>query len=139
MRVDLFLPGEVAAIETAVERVKRVLQRGGFPFESEFEVDLALREALSNAIVHGCREDPSKTVHLQARYFPGEGLTLTVRDEGSGFDPSSVPPPVTRNRICLPHGRGLFLLGKLMDRVRFSQGARSVQLFKRLGRAQRQT
>jgi anti-sigma regulatory factor (Ser/Thr protein kinase) len=57
-------------------------------------VELALREALNNAVVHGNRLDAHKLVHVRCRCKVGEGISLTVSDQGQGFDPRTVSDPV---------------------------------------------
>ena len=83
------------------------------------KIDLALHEALVNAIVHGSRSDPSKSVHIRLGMTEDGSLLLTVKDTGAGFDPTQVPLPLG-NRLTLSHGRGLFIIRELMDEVTFS-------------------
>jgi serine/threonine-protein kinase RsbW len=88
---------------------------------------VALGEALANAILYGNRQDPEKHVHVQAELRPGE-VVVTVTDEGEGFDPSSVADPTLPENRGRSHGRGLFLLRKLADEVRFNEVGNAVTL-----------
>ena len=54
------------------------------------DVEIALREALANAIIHGNREDPRKHVHVNCRREPDE-VSIAVKDEGKGFDTNHEP------------------------------------------------
>jgi serine/threonine-protein kinase RsbW len=95
-------------------------------------VELALREALANAIIHGNRQDPDKKVLVRCFCQPERGMLVTVEDEGSGFDPKKVPDPTQAECLLETHGRGLFLMRRLVDRVRISRSGRRVTLVKRL-------
>jgi serine/threonine-protein kinase RsbW len=97
-------------------------------------VELALREALVNAVVHGNRQDPKKRVIVSCFCQPDRGMLVAVEDEGAGFDPRKVPDPTQAECVLETHGRGLFLMRQLMDRVRISRSGRRVTLVKRLRR-----
>jgi serine/threonine-protein kinase RsbW len=100
----------------------------------EHAVELALREALSNAVVHGNRLDAHKFVHVRCRCKVGEGISLVVSDQGQGFDASSVPDPVAVENLLAEHGRGIHLMKLAMDEVSFEQRGAEVHMYKRLGR-----
>src|SRR6266699_5255475 len=76
--------------------------------EEEF-VELALREALSNAMIHGNRLDPRKLVHVRCCCDFGKGVFILVRDQGTGFDPHNVPNPLAVENLGAEHGRGIHL------------------------------
>ena len=95
------------------------------------DVELALREALVNAVMHGNRQDPEKRVCVKCYCQPHRGMLLVVEDEGSGFDPNDVPDPTQAERLFETHGRGLFLIRRLVDRVRYSRSGRRVTMVKR--------
>ena len=120
-------PGRVPA---AVERAMDALELSDCVRGHEVEVELALREALTNAIVHGNRMDPDKWVHVWARCEPGNGASIVVKDEGSGFDPRGVPDPTTGAAVFSEHGRGVFMMKAFMDEVSYEQGGTVVHLRK---------
>jgi len=94
--------------------------------EEEF-VELALREALSNAMLHGNRLDARKLVHLRCRCERTKGVFLVVRDQGHGFDPNNVPNPLAVENLNSEHGRGIHLMKWLWTRVSFDvQERRSI-------------
>jgi serine/threonine-protein kinase RsbW len=96
----------------------------------EFEIQGALHEALANAIVHGCRNDPSKKVEFCVSCDESRGLLIVVRDPGPGFDPASIPDPVTGQNVYSEHGRGIYLVNQLMDEVRFERGGTEIHMRK---------
>jgi serine/threonine-protein kinase RsbW len=93
-------------------------------------VELALREALNNAILHGSTGDPKKKIAVCAHCAKDKGILLVVQDSGPGFDPSVVPDPTHAKNVFSTHGRGIFLMRQLMDEVRFEEGGRRVVLAK---------
>jgi len=97
----------------------------------EFEVELALREALANAIVHGCKNDAEKKVQLCVACDPVRGLLIVVRDEGPGFDPNKVHSPLHGQNLISDHGRGIYLINQLMDEVTFDKGGTEIRMRKK--------
>ena len=94
-------------------------------------IEIALREALANAVLHGNQNIEDKRVLVRAYCDPGQGFLIVVRDEGPGFDPDRVPDPRRQDRRELSHGRGIFLMRELMDHVEHRKGGREVILVKR--------
>lgn len=94
------------------------------------DLEIALREALANAVFHGNHGDPRKKVFLSCSLSHERGMLLSVRDQGTGFDPDEIPDPRRHDRLFLHHGRGLLLMRSLMDRVEHRNGGREVVLFK---------
>jgi serine/threonine-protein kinase RsbW len=83
-------------------------------------VGVAVRESVINAIKHGNAGDEQKRVHVEFapldRDSPG-GLSVRVRDEGRGFDPSLLPDPLAPENLLKSSGRGIFLIRSFMDEV----------------------
>jgi serine/threonine-protein kinase RsbW len=96
----------------------------------ETAVELALREALSNAVVHGNRLDAHKLVHVRCRCKVGKGISITVSDQGQGFDPSAVPHPLSVDNLEAEHGRGIHLMKLAMDEVSFEPRGAEVHMWK---------
>ena len=104
-------------IERVVERVQRECQKLQFAQRQVMlNVPVALTEALSNAILRGNSDDPSKTVHVRAS-VDADQLVIEVRDQGRGFDLDACTVDVGVETVEREDGRGLFLMRKLMDRV----------------------
>jgi serine/threonine-protein kinase RsbW len=98
--------------------------------ENESAVEIAVREALENAVVHGNHEDPGKHVCVRCRCEP-HGVSISIKDEGQGFDIDNVSDPTTQENIQSTHGRGIYLMKALMDEVRFEEGGVVVRMRKR--------
>jgi serine/threonine-protein kinase RsbW len=99
--------------------------------DHQAELEIALREALANAVLHGNGSNAAKKVLVRAYCDPSKGFVIAVRDEGSGFDPAKVPDPRREDRLELTHGRGIFLMRELMDHIEHRKGGREVVLYKK--------
>jgi serine/threonine-protein kinase RsbW len=130
-RVDVTLPGEIRAIGPAAEEIMAAIREMACAEGKEFEIELALHEALANAVVHGCAADPEKSVQVCAACDPTRGILIVVRDPGPGFDPAQVPSPVIGERIFREGGRGIYLINQLMDEVEFEHGGTEIRMVKR--------
>jgi serine/threonine-protein kinase RsbW len=88
---------------------------------------IAVTEAVNNAINHGNQNDPNKIVHIG---FQSEDkkLTFSIKDEGQGFDYSSLPDPTDPTNIDKISGRGVFLMKNLADKVEFANNGNEVSL-----------
>ena len=128
VKVDMTLPGDVNAISPVVERVMGVVNEMGCAAGREFEIELALREALANAIEHGSGHDPSKEVQCCVACDKARGMLIVVRDPGPGFDPSSIPSPVVGQNLFSTGGRGIYLINQLMDDVKFEKGGTEIHM-----------
>lgn len=127
------IPSSLAGLDWVLEKTMTVVKGMACAPEKAEHVELSLREALVNAILHGNRADPAKKV-MVACFCECEangGLLLVVRDEGAGFDPSDVPDPTQAQSIDSEHGRGIFIMRQFMDEVNYRTGGREVELRKR--------
>jgi serine/threonine-protein kinase RsbW len=130
-RLRLEVRGKVEAISPAVDEVLGLVDRMGCAAGKEFEVETAVREALANAIRHGCRRDPEKKVQVCVACDDSRGMLIVVRDPGSGFDPARIPSPVQGENLFSEGGRGIFLINELMDEVQFDKGGTEIRMRKR--------
>ena len=129
IELERSLPSKVAAISPFVDRLMLLLRKCGCVAEGESDVEIALREALANAIIHGNHQDPGKHVHVRCRCKPDE-VSIAVRDEGRGFDINKMPDPTAPPNSGSVHGRGIYLMKTLMDEVRFEEGGVVVHMRK---------
>ena len=134
LEVDAWIPSEVRAISPLVDRLMLLIEGSHCITGEEHAVELALREALCNAVVHGNRLDARKLVHVRCRCKVGQEVSLIVSDQGQGFDPRTVPDCLTVENLEADHGRGIHLMKLAMDEVSFDQGGTEVHMCKRLAR-----
>lgn len=125
------IPADPGAIPTLTDGVVHVLQEKGWAEADIMAVELALQEAVANAIRHGCGGDRTKELECSVAHDAAGEVVITVRDPGRGFDPATVPDPREPANVLKPGGRGIFLINGLMDQVQFADGGREVQMRKR--------
>lgn len=116
----LRVPSDTARVEEAVELVARHLEAHFADRHAvRFNCRVALSEALTNAITYGNCGDLSKHVLVRVQ-FGRTAIEMEVEDEGAGFDPELIPDPTQPDRILNPDGRGIFMIQRLVDEVRFN-------------------
>ena len=125
------IPCEVGHINPSVAQIMTLVGAMQCAVGKEFEVETALREALTNAIVHGCKNDPMKQIQICVSCDEARGILIVVRNPGEGFDPASIPSPILGQNIFSSHGRGIFLINQLMDEVRYEPGGTELHMRKK--------
>jgi len=129
-RLDVTFNADPSAINGVVEGVMEMARTMECAAGKEFEIETALREALANAIVHGCKNDPSKKVECYVACDEERGMLIVVRDPGSGFDPLAIPDPCNGENVYSNHGRGIYLINQLMDEVKFERNGAEIHMRK---------
>ena len=135
--MELQVTSDLGAVNPIVDLVKELARELRATTEDEYDIGLALHEALVNAIKHGCKGKKGLKVQVSLCCLDPPGLSIAVRDPGEGFDPASQPDPTDRSQLLRPHGRGIFLIRRLMDRVRFDLGGSRIHMEKRLSQSRR--
>ena len=130
LEIEALMPSDVKAISPLLDRVIRLIEESRCVAGEEMAVELALREALNNAVVHGNRLDPGKLVQVYCRCELGKELSLIVRDQGIGFDPKGIGDPLALENLQAEHGRGILLMRSQMDAVSFERGGTEVHMRK---------
>ena len=136
MTVDttaLSLPSRIDTVATAAAAVAEFVGRLGVSDEAAFGIDMAVREAVTNAVLHGNRQDDKKSVEITLKSLP-DAVEISVHDEGRGFNPEEVPDPTAQENILKTSGRGIFFMRTFMDEVRWSirpGGGTTVRMVKR--------
>ena len=129
----LVLPSHIEAVAGGAAVATDFIQSCGVGEEAAFGIDVAVREAITNAMVHGNKEDEAKTVELTLNCL-GRELEIEVKDQGEGFDPTSIPDPTDPANILKTSGRGIFLMRTFMDAVQWSmhpEGGTTVRMTKK--------
>lgn len=96
----------------------------------EADIELALHEALANAAIHGNSGSSCKRIYVTCRCYMDGEVSITVRDEGRGFDSSALRDPTFQENVLFTHGRGIYLMKTLMDEVSFEEGGSVVRMRK---------
>lgn len=130
---ELSLPSRIDTVATAAAAVAEFLNRLGVSEEALFGIDMAIREAVTNAVIHGNRQDEDKTVDVHLKCSP-DAVELSVHDQGAGFNPEEVPDPTAAENILKSSGRGIFFMRTFMDEVDWlirPEGGTTVRMLKR--------
>jgi anti-sigma regulatory factor (Ser/Thr protein kinase) len=125
------IPADLRYMAPAVGFICRLAREHGFHPRVWLEnLPLALDEAISNAIRHGCGQDPARTVAVEVS-FSHDVMKVRVEDDGPGFNPESLIDPASEEGLHRGGGRGVMLMRALMDRVEFKDGGRVALLYAR--------
>jgi len=130
---ELRLPSRIEAVAEAAAAVSEFLKRLGIDEGVAFGVDMAVREAVTNAVLHGNKLDEAKIVDLKLRNSP-EAFEIIVHDQGQGFNPNVIQDPTKEENILKPSGRGIFFMRNFMDSVDWSadpKGGTTVRMMKK--------
>jgi serine/threonine-protein kinase RsbW len=121
-RVETDLESTLESVDAAEALVLRIAEESGFEEEELHKIGMAVREATVNAVVHGNRYNLKKKVHLRASFEAGR-LTVTIVDEGEGFDPTDLPDPLAEENLLRQSGRGLLLIRAFVDEFAMQKSA----------------
>jgi serine/threonine-protein kinase RsbW len=130
---ELSLPSRIETVATAAAAVAEFIGRSGISDDAAFGIDMAVREAITNAVLHGNRQDETKTVDIVLKSSP-DAVEISVHDQGPGFNPEDVPDPTATENILKTSGRGIFFMRTFMDEVDWlirPEGGTTVRMLKR--------
>ncbi len=128
------LPSRIEAVNEAANTVASLLRDAGVSDDAGFGIDMAVREAITNAVLHGNQQDEAKLFEVQVKTSIG-AIEILVHDQGSGFKPEEVPDPTVAENLLKTSGRGIFFMRNFMDQVDWfiePTGGTTVRLFKKL-------
>ena len=131
LRVRVTLAADRKSVDPVVDQVMQAVREMKCVNGKEDAIELSLQEALANAVVHGAKEDPSKTIECLVACDEQRGILIIVRDPGPGFDPSAIPSCTMGEHLYSNHGRGIFLINQLMDEVKFHKNGTEIHMVKR--------
>lgn len=112
------IPSDVTELTGVLDAVCQCLEQHHYNAQELFVARLVLEEALTNALKHGNQYNPAKRIYITYSVTK-ESYTVSVEDEGAGFDLYAVPDPTLPENLEKPSGRGLLLMRHYMDTVEF--------------------
>ena len=136
--IHLELQSTTDVLDEVQHVAEDVARRLGLDEETVHWTCMAVRESVINAITHGNRNNPRKSVFVDFSVTPtaeARDLVVSVRDEGSGFDPDTLGDPLAPENVLKTSGRGIFLIRQFMDDVsirRTGNGGTEVRMIKHL-------
>jgi serine/threonine-protein kinase RsbW len=131
LKLSVTLAADKSAVDGVVQGIMHLVTEMKCAEGKEDSIQLALSEALANAIIHGAKSDPSQLIECNVACDETRGVVIVVRDPGAGFDPATLPSPVVGENVYSNHGRGIYLINQLMDEVKFLKNGTEIHMIKR--------
>jgi serine/threonine-protein kinase RsbW len=131
--IELTLPSRIEAINKAATAVAGLVTRSGIDEDAAFGIDMAVREALANAVIHGNKLDEAKLVEINVKSSL-DSFEVSVHDQGQGFNPETISDPTKEENLLKSSGRGIFFMRNFFDEVDWSispRGGTTVRMIKR--------
>lgn len=130
LKLKMEFPADAGRVSEVVDGIMAVVNAMQCACGHEHEIDLVLREAIANAVIHGAGSDPGKKVACSVGCEEEHGMLIVVSDPGEGFDLTRVADPLEAQNLYSNHGRGIFLINRLMDHVEFRRGGTEIHMRK---------
>ncbi len=128
----IHIKSKVDNIRTVENAIDNMTNEAGINQDNYGKILVATLEAVSNAIIHGNKADKNKIVEIEIT-LNDNNLVIVVKDEGYGFIPDKIPDPTNPENIEAINGRGIFLMTKLADDIKFNKrGNRVTMKFKNI-------
>ena len=131
--IEINLPSRLASVSEVAQQTATLLAQTQLGDAAAFGIDMAVREAVANAILHGNKQDAAKQVEVVLR-AADDFFEMTVRDFGTGFALGAVPDPTEAENLLKTSGRGILFMRTFMDEVEWSrhaEGGTVVRLLKK--------
>lgn len=123
------ISSDIKEIRKASAEVENFLKANNIDKSSVFDIRLCVEEAVKNAIIHGNKKNKNTPVFIQYS-LDGDKFKMEVEDKGNGFNPDELPDPTLDENLLREGGRGVFLIHKLMDEVKYSNNGNKVLMIK---------
>ncbi len=129
IQCSIVVESKASALSDPCRQILSGMEEKGFSKDDVFAVHLALEEAFLNAVKHGNKMDPDKTVAIDYT-VDHEKVEISIRDEGVGFNPQSVPDPRVGENLYRPEGRGLLLMNAYMHVFEYNEQGNGVHMIR---------
>ena len=130
------IPNDSRILKEVSSRLMGKLKASGVGEDVIFDIHVGFEEALRNAMVHGNKNDPGKTVKVETE-IQQDSVIISIEDQGEGFDPEKLPDPTTQENLLREGGRGVYLIRHLMDEVIYEKEGRRVVMRKYFAKARK--
>jgi serine/threonine-protein kinase RsbW len=128
--LEFTIPSVLAATRDVHKSIMDAVEEHKYGEQAVFAIRLALEEGLMNAVKHGNKLDPNKSVHIEAK-VTNKKAEITIEDQGNGFNRNGVPDPCEGANLLKCSGRGILLMEAYMDKVQYTRGGRKVKMIKK--------
>lgn len=124
---EIVLSSNFEEVERLEHYIDDLQEWAEFDDEDYSRIMLTLSEAVTNAILHGNKENPEKKVTVIGK-LQKSTLVITVKDEGEGFEPDSIPDPLKEENLLNIGGRGVYLIEEYADELRFEENGTKLEM-----------
>jgi serine/threonine-protein kinase RsbW len=130
--IELKLQSNLSEINRVVTTLENELKVVSCPKDELDHIMISATEAVTNAIRHGNKLDPKKSVFFLLECSENE-ISISINDQGNGFNPEEIPDPLADENLLNPGGRGVFLMKKLMTKTEIlpSKNGTQIKLYKK--------
>lgn len=126
------IPSSKDAAHEVIEKLLQALTQAGWEGRDYFHVQMAVEEAMVNAVTHGNQESSEKMVEIDFK-VAAEVIYLRIKDQGGGFCPEELPDPRDEDHLQCTNGRGVMLIREMMDTVQYNAIGNEVVMIKSRG------
>ena len=123
------IPSDTKYIRSISYEVEKLLRSKKIDESDIFDIRLCIEEALKNAIIHGNKLNKEFYVFISYA-LKGNEFVIEIEDEGAGYVPDKVPDPTKEENLLVDRGRGVFLIHKLMDEVKYNDKGNKIIMTK---------
>ncbi len=127
MNKKLKIESKISSLRIVEKAIDEVTYDLGISQENYGKILVSTLEGVNNAILHGNHSDPEKMVVIEIAFGKNE-LKIRITDQGNGFIPEDVPDPTVPENLEALNGRGVFLMSKLADKIKFSKKGNTVTM-----------
>jgi len=129
MNKKIFIASDIKNIKRVVDEIISLLNGARINESDIFDIRLCMEEALINAVKYGNKFDKKLNVLIDFTYDNSK-VTISVEDEGKGFDYHKLPDPTKEENLLTGSGRGVFLIRHLMNELRFNKKGNRLTMVK---------
>lgn len=127
MYKNIKIESDISNLRIVEKAIDEATNEIGISQDNYGKILVSTLEAVNNAILHGNKSNPQKIVDIEIA-FKANVLKITVKDEGNGFRPEEVPDPTLPENIEELNGRGVYLMSRLSDKLKFSKKGNTVTM-----------
>ncbi len=129
---QLVIESDLNNIKKVEQLTEKIADYMSFPEDDKDSLAIAVTEIVGNAINHGNKGERNKKVTVDFEY-KNKTITVTIYDEGKGFDENKIENPLEPENLLKESGRGIFIVRALMDKVEFikTKNGSAVRLIKK--------
>lgn len=110
------IPSDLNYLATVDEFVEGILRGYGADESIIADIAISVSELINNSVNHGNQADSEQPVEVTVNK-KGDNVSISITDQGSGFDPGEIADPLAEENLLKNAGRGIFIVKSLMDSI----------------------